>query len=223
MWNWRTQGIEFLCTAPKGLSTQDVHFCFVTRYICKVHRCWICLCHGWVDSGLEESAWTTPQALRAVSRSLGWVLSQDWYAWGPSTWPTTCTSSLALHAFQNGKCSRVAAVRAGLSLLSLPASKHEHMYPRREQAPPVLLLSQWISQQAGGVSPGQGPFLLHMSLQVVPDHPDAFFFFFFKPTWLSGDLSCILVVFGIFWLFPFVSCENFSTYRYIFLVYLWGK
>lgn len=49
------------------------------------------------------------------------------------------------------------------------------------------------------------------------------FFFFFKPTWLSGDLSCILVVFGIFWLFPFVSCENFSTYRYIFLVYLWGK
>ena len=110
------------CISPPGLSARDLQFCDAIWCACKVH----ChqtrdpLCHD--DNGLWSLAWTTPQALWAVSGQLGQV-----HPWAHLS-KSQCLAAVSPSQceFWAGKCVKVVGVRAGF--IPLIASKPAHVH-----------------------------------------------------------------------------------------------
>ena len=89
----------------------------------------------------------------------------------------------------------------------------------RDQALLALFLSWWTSQPAKGVPRAREPFLFHSSVPGAPV-PSQFLFCLFHPTQLHGDLSCSFDYMRSSASFQLVFCENCSTCRCIFDVFV---
>ena len=163
------------------------------------------------------AACTTLQPLQAVSMQPTPVLSSGLSSEALVSAPNrlahqqTCISGWGMH-------QGAWTIYAGLSLFCL-LQTHCCALLWVSEAP---FLSRLISLLVKGLPRVREPFFFYCFLPGVQVPSQFFFFFSFCPTWLRGDLSCSFGFMRFSLSVQQVFCENFSTCRYVFDVFVGG-